>query len=157
MTSNTTQTELETLFAESNKAKDNSYCPYSKFRVGCCILTVSGEFISGCNVENAAFPVGICAEKNAIGTAVAAGHRDFKAIAVSSDISPGASPCGNCRQFIIDHEAKSIREFAPPNLPIYMVDKDGKSTMMTMEQIPSWRSGELIQFGEIKMTNYIDM
>ncbi|KAI5310158.1 hypothetical protein KEM55_001110 [Ascosphaera atra] len=93
-----TDSELKTLFEKSIKAKETAYSPYSKFRVGCAVLTDSNEIVSGCNVENAAFPSGICAEKNAIGTAVAAGHRVFKALAVSSDISPPASPCGNCRQ-----------------------------------------------------------
>jgi cytidine deaminase len=94
--------------------------PYSKFRVGACILTKSGEFITGANVENASYPVGTCAERVAFGTAVVcllfyqflyfyflwwdfnlvqvAGHKEFKALAVATDISPPASPCGMCRQ-----------------------------------------------------------
>ncbi|KAI5291197.1 hypothetical protein KEM54_005934 [Ascosphaera aggregata] len=122
-----TESELQSLFAKAIQAKEHAYVPYSNFHVGCCVLTISGDFITGCNVENAAYPVGICAEKNAIGTAVAAGHRAFKALAVSSDISPPASPCGNCRQF--------IREFAAPDFPVYMVDNHGKSTLMTIGKL----------------------
>ncbi|KAF7118441.1 hypothetical protein CNMCM5793_007962 [Aspergillus hiratsukae] len=116
----TTQ-ELEILSSKAIGAKAKAYCPYSKFRVGACLLTKTGEYIAGANVENAAYPVGSCAERVAFGTAVgqsmplplklrkkssltwtgviqAAGHQDFKAIAVATDITPGASPCGMCRQ-----------------------------------------------------------
>lgn len=96
----TTQ-ELDTLASKAIAAKDVAYCPYSKFRVGACILTSSGEFIIGANVENVSFPVGTCAERVAFGTAIVAGHRDFKAIVVATDINPGASPCGMCRQLCV--------------------------------------------------------
>ncbi|EKV11575.1 Cytidine deaminase, putative [Penicillium digitatum PHI26] len=65
-----TAQELTALSAKAIDAKATAYCPYSKFRVGACILTTSGELISGANVENAAYPVGTCAERVAIGTAV---------------------------------------------------------------------------------------
>lgn len=62
--------ELEILSTKAISAKEAAYCPYSKFRVGACILTTSGEFVVGANVENAAYPVGTCAERVAIGTAI---------------------------------------------------------------------------------------
>ncbi|KAI9927317.1 hypothetical protein AWENTII_011189 [Aspergillus wentii] len=93
--------ELELLSTKAIAAKATAYCPYSKFRVGACILTQTGEYITGANVENVSFPVGTCAERVAFGTAVVAGHQDFKAIAVTSDITPGASPCGMCRQLYV--------------------------------------------------------
>ncbi|KAK2741788.1 hypothetical protein FQN57_005532 [Myotisia sp. PD_48] len=93
-----TASELDTLSKKATDAKDLAYCPYSKFRVGACVLTVTGEYITGVNVENVSYPVGVCAERCALGTAVAAGHRRFRALAVSTDITPGASPCGMCRQ-----------------------------------------------------------
>ncbi|THC88248.1 hypothetical protein EYZ11_012303 [Aspergillus tanneri] len=93
--------ELQTLSSKAIAAKATAYCPYSKFRVGACILTQSGEYISGANVENASYPVGTCAERVAFGTAVVAGHRNFKAIAVATDVKPGASPCGMCRQLYV--------------------------------------------------------
>ncbi|KAM5487816.1 putative cytidine deaminase [Microsporum audouinii] len=93
-----TDAEIETLGQKAIAAKDRAYCVYSKFRVGACLLTESGEFITGVNVENVSYPVGVCAERCAMGTAVAAGHTRFKAIAVATDITPGASPCGMCRQ-----------------------------------------------------------
>jgi cytidine deaminase len=61
-------------------------------------LTEDGQFIDGANVENAAYPVGTCAERVAFGKAVTEGHKKFKAVAVATDISPPASPCGMCRQ-----------------------------------------------------------
>ncbi|KAI9370966.1 cytidine deaminase-like protein [Aspergillus egyptiacus] len=93
--------EIETLSLKANAAKEAAYCPYSKFRVGACLLTQSGEYISGANIENASYPVGTCAERVAFGTAVVAGHRQFKAIAVATDITPPASPCGMCRQLYV--------------------------------------------------------
>jgi homotetrameric cytidine deaminase len=76
--------------------------PYSKFRVGASLLLKSGQVIRGANVENAAYPVGTCAERTALGTAVVEGARrgDIRALAVATDISPPASPCGMCRQYI---------------------------------------------------------
>ncbi|KAJ6142563.1 hypothetical protein N7471_002016 [Penicillium samsonianum] len=122
-----TAQELTALSTKAIDAKATAYCPYSKFRVGACILTTSGEFISGANVENAAYPVGTCAERVAIGTAVVAGHKDFKALAVATDIKPPASPCGMCRQF--------IREFTSPSFPVYMYDGEGNYKVMTMEEL----------------------
>ncbi|KAF7592381.1 hypothetical protein BBP40_000299 [Aspergillus hancockii] len=90
--------ELQTLSSKAIAAKAMAYCLYSKFRVGACVLTQSGEYIVGANVENAAYPVGTCAERVAFGTAVVAGHRDFKAVAVATDSKHPASPCGMCRQ-----------------------------------------------------------
>ncbi|KAJ5860633.1 APOBEC/CMP deaminase zinc-binding [Penicillium soppii] len=122
-----TAQELETLSIKAIDAKATAYCPYSKFRVGACILTKSGEFITGANVENASYPVGTCAERVAFGTAVVAGHKEFKALAVATDISPPASPCGMCRQF--------IREFTSLDFPVYMYDGEGKHKVMTMNEL----------------------
>ncbi|PWY66347.1 cytidine deaminase [Aspergillus heteromorphus CBS 117.55] len=119
--------ELETLSTKAIAAKATAYCPYSKFRVGACILTRSGEYFLGANVENASYPVGTCAERVAFGNAVVAGHRDFKAIAVATDIKPAASPCGMCRQF--------MSEFAGPSFPIYMYDAEGNYTLTTMGEL----------------------
>ncbi|KAJ5248638.1 Cytidine deaminase [Penicillium chermesinum] len=119
--------ELQILSTKAIAAKGVAHCPYSNFRVGACLLTASGEYVVGANVENVSYPVGTCAERVAIGTAIVAGHKDFKAIAVASDIKPGASPCGMCRQF--------IREFTTPSFPVYMYDADGAYTMKTMGEL----------------------
>ena len=73
-----------------------AYAPYSEFLVGCAVLARDGTVIEGVNVENAAYPLGVCAERNALSTAVTEGYRpgDFEAIAIN------ASPCGGCRQWL---------------------------------------------------------
>nr|POF12883.1 cytidine deaminase [Quercus suber] len=121
--------EVQQLSEACTQAKERAYCPYSNFRVGASILLSDGTVVQGANVENAAYPVGTCAERVAIGTAVAQGARkgQFRAIAVATDISPPASPCGMCRQF--------IREFCELNMPILMYDKAGKVLVMTLEQL----------------------
>jgi cytidine deaminase len=93
-----TTTQFHALHSRSAAAKATAYCPYSQFRVGTSILTEDGQHIDGANVENAAYPVGTCAERVAFGKAVTEGHKKFKAVAVATDISPPASPCGMCRQ-----------------------------------------------------------
>lgn len=87
-----------TLRGQASEAKNLAYCPYSKFHVGAAILTADNTVITGVNVENASYPVGTCAERVAFGKAVSDGHRKFKAVAVATDITPPASPCGMCRQ-----------------------------------------------------------
>ncbi|KAJ2891755.1 putative cytidine deaminase protein [Zalerion maritima] len=90
--------EFRELQERAKAAKSTAYCPYSQFRVGATILTAAGEFVDGANVENASYPVGTCAERVAFGKAVTEGKKEFKAVAVSTDIAPPASPCGMCRQ-----------------------------------------------------------
>jgi len=98
-TYNLTKSEFSELLKRATRAKATAYCPYSKFRVGAVLLTRSGAYVSGGNVENASYPVTTCAERVAFGKAITEGHRGFKAIAVATDISPPASPCGMCRQW----------------------------------------------------------
>ncbi|OAP63621.1 cytidine deaminase [Fonsecaea erecta] len=114
--------ELTKLGNLAIEAKTMAYCPYSNFRVGASVLLSDGTFHTGANVEVAATPVGICAERCAIAPIVASMPRPampvIRAIGVATDIFPPASPCGMCRQF--------INEFATSrDLPIYMYGKDG--------------------------------
>jgi cytidine deaminase len=83
-------------------ARENSYSPYSGFRVGACLVAKSGNVYVGCNVESAAFTPTCCAERTALFTAVAAGEREFTAIAVACDGKKPAWPCGVCRQALIE-------------------------------------------------------
>ncbi|KAK6746985.1 hypothetical protein RB195_000311 [Necator americanus] len=80
----------------------HAYCPYSKFPVGAAILTADNTVIVGANCENASYGGTICAERNAITTALSRGYRKFKAIAVVTRLEEPASPCGMCRQFLIE-------------------------------------------------------
>lgn len=121
------ETEFTELRQLASEAKKSAYCPYSQFRVGATVLTDSGEFVKGANVENASYPVGTCAERVALGTAIVSGLRGFKALAVSTDISPPASPCGMCRQY--------IREFCKLDIPIIMFDKDENYVVVKLGQL----------------------
>ena len=98
-----TETQFTELQQRAIAAKATAYCPYSGFRVGATLLSNTGQYVDGANVENASYPVGTCAERVAFGKAVTEGrHRSgFKALAVATDISPPASPCGMCRQLYV--------------------------------------------------------
>jgi cytidine deaminase len=103
------------LVAAARAALANAYAPYSDFRVGAAVLGESGTIYGGCNVENASYPVGICAERTAIGTAVSAGERRIEAVAIATETDAPVCPCGMCRQ--------AIREFAD-DLPIVLATRD---------------------------------
>ena len=92
-------------------AQQRAFCPYSNFPVGAALRAAGGTIYQGVNVENASFGLTICAERVAASAAIAAGEREFTAIAVAS--RGGVTPCGACRQF--------LAEFAPA-LPIVLVD-----------------------------------
>jgi cytidine deaminase len=79
-----------------------AYAPYSEFAVGAAALVDDGRIVVGCNVENASYGLTVCAERNAIAAAVAAGARRIRAVAVVSAARPPASPCGACRQVIAE-------------------------------------------------------
>ena len=99
-------------------AGQSAYAPYSGYRVGAAVLTSGGRIYSGCNIENASYPAGICAEISAAAAAVSAGDTVFSALAVASE-NPGdepAYPCGVCRQF--------ISEFIQSDIPVYLIGKD---------------------------------
>lgn len=88
--------------AAAQAVAQNAWCSYSQFPVGAAIVTTDGEIISGCNVENASSGLTICAERNAIASAVAAGHREFKFLAVYTPTPTPTAPCGACRQVIAE-------------------------------------------------------
>jgi cytidine deaminase len=88
------------LIEEARRARERAYAPYSRFAVGAAVLTASGRIFPGCNVENAAYPATVCAERVALLSAYAAGERAIVALAVVADTSGPVSPCGTCRQVI---------------------------------------------------------
>ena len=88
-------------------AMEKSYSPYSGFKVGAALLAGDGRVFVGCNIENASYPAGICAERTAIGNAVSAGAREFLKIAIvggkNGEINDYCPPCGICRQVLSEH------------------------------------------------------
>ncbi|KAA1108903.1 hypothetical protein PGT21_028608 [Puccinia graminis f. sp. tritici] len=118
------------------RAREFSYSPYSNFRVGAAILTIEDEVITGCNVENAAFSPGSCAERTAFVKAVSEGKREFKALAVATDIDGACSPCGVCRQF--------AREFCSLEMPIYMAHSSFSCSEDLVKKVTTKTLGELL-------------
>lgn len=88
------------------QAQQYAYAPYSQYRVGAALLTVSGKRYTGCNVENAAYPTSLCAERVAIYKAVSEGEREFVAVAVVT--ANGGSPCGSCRQVMAEFGLETV-------------------------------------------------
>uniref|UniRef100_A0A8C8CKT4 Cytidine deaminase n=1 Tax=Oncorhynchus tshawytscha TaxID=74940 RepID=A0A8C8CKT4_ONCTS len=118
---------IKPLIHQSQGAKEFAYCPYSKFRVGAALLAHDGTVFTGCNVENASYNLGLCAERTAIAKAVSGGYRSFKAIAIASDLEDQfISPCGGCRQF--------MREFGD-HWSVYLSKPDGSYKEMTIEDL----------------------
>ena len=101
-------------------AMDWAYAPYSKFPVGAALLAASGRIYDGVNVENAAYPAGVCAERTAVFKAVSEGEREFVAVAVAT--RGAGAPCGVCRQV--------LAEFGY-NMTVILADKDGSVRLMT--------------------------
>jgi len=95
-----TQAEKQSLIDLANSVRQNAYVPYSNYRVGAAVRAKSGRIFTGVNVENAAYPHTICAERTAIFKAVSEGEREFDVIAVVTD--NGGSPCGGCRQVMAE-------------------------------------------------------
>ncbi|WP_299035424.1 cytidine deaminase [uncultured Anaerococcus sp.] len=109
--------EIKDLIKRALEIKDRAYAPYSNFHVACVVMTRSGRVFEGVNIENASYSPTLCAERNALSTAITEGERDFSYIVVTGD-SDYTYPCGVCRQF--------IREFADSDTKI-IVAKDTES------------------------------
>jgi cytidine deaminase len=120
MTPTTTSPALPTvtpddLVARALEARTRAYVPYSRYAVGAALLADDGSVTLGCNVENAAYPACICAERVALSAAVAAGKRRFAALAVAT--RDGGSPCGLCRQVMAE---------LGPQMAVYIADEQGR-------------------------------
>jgi len=107
--------DIKTLIARATAAGQKAYAPYSHYPVGAALLTTDGVIFTGCNVENAAYPATICAERVALVKAVSEGYRQFAALAVVT--RNAGAPCGVCRQMLY--------EFAP-DLRIIIADQSGQ-------------------------------
>ena len=101
------------------KMRERSYSPYSHYAVGAALLTKDGKIYTGCNIENAAYPVTVCAERTAIFKAVSEGDMDFEAIAIATEDGQGY-PCGSCRQVMAEFSL---------DMAVILADKDGRVTI----------------------------
>jgi cytidine deaminase len=119
--------EADALFEAALAAQGAAYAPYSGYRVGAALRSASGAIFTGCNVENASFPVGICAEAGAISAMIAAGEGVIAELLVLGDGAALATPCGACRQ--------RIREFAAPEAQIHIADRDGVRASFTQSSL----------------------
>lgn len=118
---------LEELFAAAADARSRAYAPYSRFTVGAAIRSPSGRIYRGANVENAAYPVGVCAEASAISAMIEGGDRVIEAILVIGGGALLVTPCGGCRQ--------RIREFARGDTPVHVAGPEGVRASFTLEAI----------------------
>ena len=121
-----TATEPDLLEA-ARAVQANAHSPYSRFLVGAALRTPSGSVFTGCNVENAAYPQGTCAEAGAIAAMVAAGDRVIDVILTVADGEQLATPCGGCRQ--------KIREFATSATVIHVAGPEGVRATYTMDEL----------------------
>jgi cytidine deaminase len=108
------------------RALDNAHAPYSNFKVGAALRTRDGRLVTGCNVENSAYGLAICAETLAVASAVSQGLTEFDEIAIASDDREPTPPCGACRQV--------LNEFAP-NIKISSYTRDGKEASWTLSEL----------------------
>jgi cytidine deaminase len=107
-------------------AMDRAYAPYSNFHVGAALLSSDGSITEGCNVENAAYPAGICAERAAVASAVARGNRSFEALFIATEAQDPTPPCGMCRQV--------LEEFSP-KLLVVSATREGKEARWSLEEL----------------------
>ncbi len=108
-------------------ALENAYAPYSNFPVGAAILGQNGRIYVGCNVENAAYPQGLCAEAGAIAAMVADGEKRIEQICIVSGSAKPVPPCGGCRQ--------KISEFSSPTTPIFVASANGSYKEFSMAEL----------------------
>ena len=117
----------ENYIAATKEAMSKAYVPYSNYPVGALIVTDNGNTYSGCNVENASYPLGNCAEASAIASMVIGGEKKIKTIYVMTKNDEGGIPCGGCRQ--------RIREFSDENTQIMMCSPDGVQQRINLSEL----------------------
>lgn len=118
---------LDEMLQMARDAMDRAYAPYSKFSVGAVIKAESGRLYAGCNVENASYPAGSCAEQGAISAMVLGGDSKIREMVVMGNGENLVSPCGSCRQ--------RIREFADSDAVIHICDRNGVRKTMTLGEL----------------------
>ena len=117
--------QTEDLIKAAKEAREFSYSPYSKFKVGAAVLTKTGKIYSGCNIENASYGITNCAERTAIFKAVSEGERELEVLAVIADTDGPAAPCGACRQVIAEFKINKI----------IMTNLKGDTKIVTLQEL----------------------
>jgi cytidine deaminase len=112
------------LVDDAHAVREHAYAPYSRFKVGAALRAESGQVYRGCNVENAAYPEGTCAEAGAIAAMIAGGDLRIAEVAVIADSPAPVSPCGGCRQ--------KLAEFAGADVPVTLATTDGQTLRTTV-------------------------
>jgi cytidine deaminase len=120
-------TEDSDIIAAARTAMENAYAPYSRFKVGAAVRGASGRLYAGCNVENAAYPQGWCAEASAIAAMVVAGETRIIEAAVIGSGAATCTPCGGCRQ--------KLHEFAGEDLPVHLCAAEGPHRTVTLGEL----------------------
>ncbi|MFS7003874.1 cytidine deaminase [Carnobacterium maltaromaticum] len=119
--------ENEKWIQQAILARDTAYVPYSKFKVGACIVTTDDRMYTGCNIENASYGLSNCAERTAIFKAVSTGERTFKHLVITGDTDGPIAPCGACRQV--------IAEFCSPEMPVTLCNLKGDIKITTVGEL----------------------
>ncbi|WP_028400143.1 cytidine deaminase [Ectobacillus panaciterrae] len=119
--------DIQVLINKAIEARKQAYAPYSKFQVGAAVLTKSDRVYLGCNIENASYGLGNCAERTALFKAVSEGEKDIAALAVVGDTDGPISPCGACRQV--------IAEFCEKDTPIILANLKGDFTVTSIGEL----------------------
>ena len=118
---------IENLTTVANEMLEKAYVPYSKFPVGAALVTKEGKIYTGCNIENASYPLTNCAERTAVFKAVSEGDKEFQTIVVTADTEGPVSPCGACRQVLV--------EFCDPEMPVILTNKKGDIKETTVSEL----------------------
>ncbi|MBT2582336.1 cytidine deaminase [Planococcus sp. ISL-109] len=119
--------DKQQLMEQAIAARGNAYVPYSKFPVGAALLSKDGTVYTGCNIENAGYSLTNCAERTAVFKAVSEGIKEFQALAVAADTKGPVSPCGACRQVLV--------EFCAPDMPVYLTNLEGAVSETTVAEL----------------------
>jgi cytidine deaminase len=118
---------MDEMIEMARRARERAYAPYSAFTVGACLRGAGGRLYAGCNVENAAYPQGQCAEATAIGNMVSGGEREIAEILVLGGGDQLCAPCGGCRQ--------RLAEFARPDTPVHICGPEGLRKTVTLGEL----------------------
>ena len=118
---------MSELFEKARAVREHAYAPYSQFKVGAAIRSASDKIFIGCNVENAAYPEGVCAEAGAISAMIAGGETKISEICIVADSLSPVSPCGGCRQ--------KLAEFSTPSTQVHLANLKGILACHSLDEL----------------------